>query len=115
MSAIFAEIKKGDKGSTIEIIIQKPVNPADPLGAKTPVQLDLYSTINFEFENPLGKKLTPVTASIKSMPTGADGVATYTDNVGIFTSTNRWKVRPILTTGSGSIFKGSWVGFSVSD
>lgn len=115
MSAIFAEIKKGDKGTTIEIVIQKPSDPALPLGAKIPVQLDLYSTIQFEFEQPSGKRMSPVTASIKSMPTGSDGVATYTDNTGIFTFTNRWKVRPILTTGSGSIFKGSWVGFSVSD
>ncbi len=115
MSTILAEIKKGDKGTTIELVIQKPTDPAQPLGAKTPVQLNLYQTIQFEFEKPSGKRLDPVTASIKSPPVGADGVATYTDNTGIFTSTNRWKVRPILTTAGGSIFKGSWVGFSVSD
>jgi hypothetical protein len=115
MSSILAEIKKGDKGSTIEIVVQKPTDPALPLGAKSLVQLNLYSTIQFEFEQPSGKRLALVTASIKSMPVGADGIATYTDNTGIFTSTSRWKVRPVLTTGGGSIFKGSWIGFSVSD
>lgn len=115
MSAIFAEIKKGDKGSTIELVIQEPVDPSLPLGTKQPVVLNTYTTIQFEFENPLGKRLTPVTASIKNPPTGSDGIAIYTDNVGIFTLTNRWKVRPILTTGSGNNFRGSWYGFSVSD
>lgn len=115
MSVIFADIKKGDKRSTIELIIEKPVDPALPLGAKTPVQLNLYQTIQFEFENPLGKRLDKVTASIKSPPTGSDGVATYIDTVGIFNMTNRWKVRPVLTTASGGEYKGSWYGFSVSD
>ena len=101
--------------TTIELVIQKPVDPAQPLGSKTPVQLSSYSTIQFEFEQPSGKRLSPVTASIKTTPLGLDGVATYTDNIGIFTSTSRWKVRPILRTSGGSIFKGSWVGFSVSD
>lgn len=115
MSAIFADIKKGDKGTTIELVIQKPTDPSQPLGTKEAVVLSAYATIQFEFENPNGKRLSLVTASIKNPPSGSDGIATYTDGVGIFTLTNRWKVRPVLTTGSGNIFKGSWVGFSVSD
>jgi len=115
MSTILAEIKKGDIGTTIELIIQKPTDPAQPLGAKTPVKLSDYSSLQFEFEKPSGKRLPPVTAQIKNPPDGVDGIATYTDSTGIFTSTVRWKVRPILGTLNGASFRGSWVGFSVSD
>lgn len=114
MSAILPDVKLGDIGTTIELTVQEPVDPAVPEGAKQATDLSNYTIFQFEFERPRGKRNDKVTATIKN-GAGTDGILTYTTTTAYFNLENRWKVRAILTTVSGNKFHGSWVGFSVSD
>lgn len=114
MSAITSTVKIGNIGTVFEATVLEPITPSDPDGAKQAVDLANYVTYQYEFEKPNGRRLTLVNAMIKN-GAGGDGILTWTDNVGIFDVTRRWKYRPILTTATGSLFKGTWIGFTVGD
>ena len=114
MSGILPTVKVGDIGTIFDITVVEPADPLVPDGTKRAVNLTGYNTFNFEFEKPNGRKLTAVTATVKN-GSGTDGILTYVDNVGIFDTNRRWKVRPILNKTDGTKFHGTWIGFTVGD
>jgi len=124
MSAITPTVKEGDLGTAFDITVKQPTNPADPSGAKTAIDFShadyTGATYQFEFEKPNGKRLDLVTATKKD---AVNGILTYTtlsgvEDVSIFDTSRRWKIRPIITKSvgnGGASFRGTWVGFTVGD
>ena len=83
-------------------------------GAEVPYDLTGSNLQQLEIQDPNGKRLTPINATIVNPP-GTDGLLTYTDNTGIFTIAGRWQVRGIVGYATGAKFYGSWHGFTVAE
>lgn len=112
MSTLVPSVKIGNIRTVLNCTITEETGQ-DPV-VRSPVDLSNSTLVEMEFEKPDGSRLDKVTATIKTPP-GADGVIEYTDTVGIFDVTSRWKVRGVVTFSDGGFFSGTWTGFIVSD
>jgi len=100
-------VRIGNVGTILLCTVTKIV-----AGVETAVDVSGTSAVQIEVQKPDGEVLTPFVATF--VTDGINGEITYTDNVGIFDVSHRWKMRGIAITGS-TILKGSWFGFTVDE
>jgi len=106
-----AEVKKGNVGTTIDVTLTQPQNPAVPQGTRVPVDLTNSTVTTIVLRKPTGGSLN-LTSTVKTPP-GTDGIITHTDSSGVFTVKGRWQARGEATFSGGDFFQGSWKGFYV--
>ena len=103
-------IRIGNVGTEIIVTLKEDVGSAQVAVDLSTLTLDSQT---IEVRKPRGT-IVSLAATIKNPP-GTDGKITHTDSTGIFDRRGRWQGRGRINITGGSIFKGSWTGFQVSE
>lgn len=108
-SALMGTPRVGDRGTILIATVYDNQN-----GTLVLLDLTSYTTLQMDIENESGAITGSPFTAVLSGPAVNGQVKYQTSSVtSLFTTPGAWRYRPIITSGTGNQYRGSWVLFNV--